>query len=363
VSVQWQRPVQDHQVEFHDDSRPEPRVYIVILNWNGWRDTLACLESVLRLDYKNLCVIVCDNGSTDGSVTHISSWAETKLPGLTKTRTLMSSLVTIDASRATETGRMADANLILLRNRENLGFAGGNNMGLRYALARGDFEYVWLLNNDTVVEPSSLSYLVEKMESDRNAGICGSTLFYSHDRSKAVRGAAYSKWLARTRLCGPPVGAPVDEDTYARQIDYVVGASMLVRRTFLEDVGLMSEGYFLYFEELDWVLRARRRYGFAHAPRSVVHHKGGAATGATRVTKSLIGEYYGTRSRILFTRKFYPYALPSVVLAILLGASAQVLRGRFKIALTILAGARDGLLGRTGIRPSPGRLAGNTSSP
>jgi GT2 family glycosyltransferase len=142
----------------------------------------------------------------------------------------------------------------------------------------------------------------------------------------------------------------MDEDAYVRKVDYVVGASMLVPKIFLEEIGLMSDEYFLYFEELDWMLRARPNYRFALASRSIVYHKGGAATGATPITKSLIGEYYGTRSRILFTRKFYPYALPTVVLAILVSALTQTVRGRLKIAATILEAAQDGLRGRIGVR-------------
>jgi GT2 family glycosyltransferase len=338
-------------------------VYIIILNWNGWRDTLSCLESVLELDYKNICVIVCDNGSTDDSVTHILNWAKAELASRTAARVLMSSMVTVDSDAAGRIGanfNLPGGNLILLRNHENLGFAGGNNAGLKFALARGDFDYAWLLNNDTVVEPSSLTHLVEKMQSSRGVGICGSTLFYDHDPERQVRGAVYNKWFARTRLFGSSAGAeaPMDEDAYVRKVDYVVGASMLVPKIFLEEIGLMSDEYFLYFEELDWMLRARPNYRFALASRSIVYHKGGAATGATPITKSLIGEYYGTRSRILFTRKFYPYALPTVVLAILVSALTQAIRGRSKIAATIIEAARDGLRGRTGVRGKPWKRAG-----
>jgi GT2 family glycosyltransferase len=345
--------VELNHVKFQSGCRTEPRVYIIILNWNGWRDTLFCLESVLRLDYKNLCVIVCDNGSTDDSVTHILSWAKVELARRTTARSLMSSMVMVDSAVADRMpANLPDGNLILLRNQENLGFAGGNNAGLKFALARGDFDYAWLLNNDTVVDPSSLTHLVEKMQSSRSVGICGSTLLYGHDPEGKVRGAIYSKWFARTRLFVSLANAhaPIDEDAYVRKIDYVVGAAMLVPKIFLEEIGLLSDEYFLYFEELDWMLRGRPNYGFALASRSIVYHKGGAATGATPITKSVTGEYYGTRSRILFTRKFYPYALPTVVLAILMSALTQVLRGRFKIAITIITGALDGLRGRTGLR-------------
>ncbi len=337
--------------------RPEPRVYVIVLNWNGWRYTIPCLESVIRLSYSNICIIVCDNGSTDDSVLHILNWAKTELPGRTDARARMSSMVIVDAGEAGRAGpSIADGNLILLRIPENLGFAGGNNAGLEFALARGDLDYAWLLNNDTVVESRSLDHLVEKMHRSPGVGICGSTLLYDDDPATfQVRGATYNKWLGRTRLLGSVVDThslAADEDEPARRSDYVVGASMLVSRSFLRDVGLMSDEYFLYFEELDWTLRAGPAYGFAQAPRSIVHHKGGAATGATRSLKSATGAYYGTRSRILFTRKFYPYAFPTVIFAILLSALTQLVRGQFKIGITMLIGANDGLHGRTGVRPS-----------
>ena len=105
----------------------EPKVYIVILNWNGWQDTLECLASVVKLNYQNYQVVVVDNGSTDGSVGRIKEW--------------------IASQRA--------ARALLVETGKNLGYAGGNNAGLRYGLARGDLAYAWVLNNDTTVDPNA----------------------------------------------------------------------------------------------------------------------------------------------------------------------------------------------------------------
>ena len=309
------------------------------------------MESVLQQDYENFRIIICDNGSTDDSVAHLLKWAAATLPMRGgKNRTMM----TLDEMPA---GQFRDpathGDLILLKNHRNLGFAGGNNAGLKLALACGDLDYAWLLNNDTVVQPGSLPRLIEKMQSRAGIGICGSTLLYDDERHTVqARGATYHKWFSRTRNVGLLQNAsqPIDEDAYAGKMDYVVGASMLVSRQFLETIGLMSEEYFLYFEELDWTLRARGKYSFAYASRSFVYHKGGASTGADVAKKSIIGEYYGTRGRILFTRKFYPYALPTVLLAITCSMFIQVFRGHFRIARTILAAVTDGLRGRVGVR-------------
>jgi len=331
----------------------QPRVYIVILNWNGWSDTIACVESVLQQDYENFRVIICDNGSTDDSVAQLLKWAAASLP-MRGRKDRAFTMITVDEKAAGQfRDPITNGDLILLKNHRNLGFAGGNNAGLKLALACGDLDYAWLLNNDTVVQPSSLPRLIEKIQSRAGIGICGSTLLCDDERQTVqARGATYHKWFSRTRNVGLLQNAsqPIEEDAYAQKMDYVVGASMMVSKPFLETIGLMSEEYFLYFEELDWTLRARGKYSFAYASRSMVYHKGGASTGADLAKKSLIGEYYGTRGRLLFTRKFYPYALPTVLLAITLSLFIQVCSGHFKIARTILAAVSDGLRGRVGVR-------------
>src|SRR5215211_7434237 len=170
-----------------------PRVHILLLNFNGWRDTLECLESVLRLDYPDFRVIVCDNGSSDGSVERIRAWAEGSEPAPTSDVPSLARLVdppigkpvhyvSYTRAEAERGGRGNaaddDARLILVSVGENLGFTGGNNVGLRYLQSRGERGHVLVLNNDTVVEPSSLRLMVERLEANRQLAAVGATLFW-----------------------------------------------------------------------------------------------------------------------------------------------------------------------------------------
>ncbi len=312
------------------------RVCILLVNWNGWKDTVECLESVFRIDFPEYRVVVCDNGSTDGSVDRIRAWADgnlqVDLPESNPLRRLSHPPVSkpipcveYDRGRAEAGGDPGDggARLVLIRTGENLGFAGGNNVGLRYALARDEFEYVWLLNNDTVVDRDALACLVRRMREKPRAGICGSTLpFYSLPGNLWARGGAtYNRWFAYAECIGihQAVDSPVDPEGVERRMDYVAGASMFVSRSFLRDVGLMDEGYFLYFEEPDWAVRARGRYELAYARDSVVYHKVGSSVrslqappGGGRASTRL-----NAKSAMRFTRKFYPLAVPTVWLALL----------------------------------------------
>jgi len=195
------------------------KVLILILNWNGWRDTIECLESVQRLDYPNYRVMVLDNQSSDQSIDKIKEWAAGSL-------SCESNFLTYDAMRkpvqyieydrqTAEHGGGAEQEalldklppekgMVLVHTGGNLGFAGGNNVGLRYALAKGEYEYVWLLNNDTVVMPDALKHMVNRMIEDPKAGMCGSTLLYYYDPEvvQALGGAKYNKWFATSLHLG-----------------------------------------------------------------------------------------------------------------------------------------------------------------
>jgi GT2 family glycosyltransferase len=312
------------------------RVCILLLNWNGWRDTVECLESVFRIDYPDYRVVVCDNGSTDDSIERIRSWAEgestVEVSAENPLRRLSwppvpkpVSYVEFDRKMAEAGGDRAgdSARLILVRTGGNLGFAGGNNVGLRYALARDDFEYVWLLNNDTVVEPDALACLVRRMREKPRAGICGSTLpFYSLPGKLWARGGAtYNRWFAYAECIGihQAVDSPAEPEEVERKMDYVAGASMFVSRPFLRDVGLMGEQYFLYFEEPDWAVRAKGRYELAYARDSVVYHKVGSSLHSLQAPpgEGRTSTRHNAESAMRFTRKYYPLAVPTVWLTLL----------------------------------------------
>jgi GT2 family glycosyltransferase len=321
----------------------ETRSAVLLLNWNGWRDTLECLESVFRCNPAGHPVVVCDNDSQDGSLERIRAWADGELPVEAESEALRGfsqplvrkpiGWVELDreaAERGGDSGE-AEAPLVLIRTGGNLGFAGGLNVGLRYLLAQPSVSSVWLLNNDTVVRPDALGHLLAEVATDERIGICGSTIlhYYDPDRVQALAGGSYEPRLALTRMLGASLpAAQARTEEIGGRLDYVTGASMLVTRRFLEEVGLMSEDYFLYFEELDWATRGRGRFRLGWARDSVVYHREGSSIGTRGSAKSPVADYHFLRNRLRFTRRHHPAALGTVRLALFVALLRRLLRGQ-----------------------------------
>jgi GT2 family glycosyltransferase len=289
------------------------RVAIILVNWNGWRDTIECLESLLLLKYPDYRIVVCDNGSSDDSLSRIRSWADQHV-------TRYAEYMHTEA----ETGGSLTVDLMmtLISIDENLGFAGGNNVGLRYLMARSDIGFCWLLNNDTVVKPDALTHLVARMLQQPNIGVCGSTIrsYYDHERIQALGGGHYCRWIGLPWHYGRFTrwGREINHEKAEAWMNYVEGASMLVSRNFLDEVGLLCEEYFLYFEEADWAIRAEGRFKLGYAPNSIVYHKVGVSIGTSSnpAKMSYTSDFYNIRNRLMFTWRFYPAALPTVWMVI-----------------------------------------------
>ena len=188
--------------------------YVIVLNWNGWKDTIECLESVFRLDCKDFRVIVCDNASTDGSLERLKEWARGEIqfgeiqsgavnPGLCHLSNppVLKPIPYIQLTReeAESCDGVGSAPLVLIEAGANLGYAGGNNVGLRYALGDATAEFFWLLNNDTVADPGALAEMILFMRQHPNVGLCGSlNLSYFEPQRTLLRGGGrYNRWTAR----------------------------------------------------------------------------------------------------------------------------------------------------------------------
>ena len=315
-------------------------LFVVILNWNGKADTLACLESLLASEGAEFRVIVCDNGSVDGSLEALAGWGRQRFGPAFRA-----------LSRA-ETGTAAPApheRFFLIDNAANLGFAGGNNVGLGWALRDPACRHVWLLNNDTEVAGDALAQALARLSANSDLGLCGSTLVYAHDRQtvQAWGGSAYSKWSGRTRHLGAHSALaqlPTDPTPVEAQMACVVGAAMLVRREWLETVGLLGEDYFLYFEEMDWAARAAAatraegRFRLGWAPRSIVFHKEGAAIGTAAGGGSVLSVHYLFRSRVRFAWNFNRARLPVVLAFTLMDVARLALCWRWPQARAALRG-------------------------
>jgi len=328
------------------------RVYVILVNYNSWYDTVECLESLCRLDYNDVTIVIVDNGSSDESLRYIQNWSAGKFDIRTARREGPSSFIfppyqkpiscVIYDREMAELGGEAtiNARIVLVRNPENSGFAGGCNVGIRYALARNDAAYVWLLNNDTVVDPGALRALVKRMVDRPDCGMCGSTLLFYHrpDRVQAYGGGRYMALLGLSWHIGfmRKFVQPPSPQRSERYMNYVVGASLFVRSSFLKEIGLMNEEYFLFFEELDWAFRSRHQYGIAYAPDSIVYHKigGSIGTSSNPAQKSVVCDYYSLRNRLKFTRRYCSYCLPTVYAVILIEAFIRCLVGRWDLART-----------------------------
>ncbi len=237
------------------------RVAAVVLNWNGWRDTVACLESLRSLDEVPRVVVV-DNGSTDDSLDRIRAaapWARL---------------------------------VALLTNR---GFSGGMNAGISAALReKPPVDYVWVLNNDTLAEPATLGRMVALADSDPRIGIVGGRLVEADGsgRVQALGGGDVHPWIGTTSL---------RVTASQRAYDHLAGASLLVRRAVLHRVGGFDERYFFYLEDIDLSLRARRAgWRLAVAHDATIVHRLGASVGDGPGLRGLRSDLFFARSSGIF---------------------------------------------------------------
>lgn len=289
-------------------------IYISVLNYKNVRDTIPCLDSLLKLQNVNYRILLVDNASPDNSYELLTKYQQ----------------------------EHADK-IKLFEAKENRGYAAGNNIALRYALQQKDMDYCWILNNDTLVEPNALEMLVKYMDVHTDVGLCGSKLVYEWDHSKIQGyGATYHPWLGSTTAC--------TDLKYISRIDCVLGASVFIRRSFLEDVGLMEEKYFLYYEEVDWALRARGKYKISCQPKSIVYHKEGGTIGASDAhvnEKPLYADFYSLRNRIWITKKFFPWFLPTVYLGFIGVIINRIRRKQFSripMILRIMLGLQKSII-------------------
>ncbi len=251
-------------------------IYAIIVNWNGKDDTLVCLSSLKKIRKRrdiHLSLLVVDNGSTNDSVAVI---------------------------------RQKHPEVTVLETGENLGFTGGNNYGMRYALDR-NADYVWLLNNDTIVDP----HVLDLTDAFRGAvGVAGSKIYfasgheYHRDRySEKDRGRVL--WYAGGSIDWANMYAShrgvdeVDAGQYdeASETDFITGCSMMISRGVLEKIGLLDDAYYLYYEDLDYCLRAKKAgFRLVYYPQSVLWHVNAGSSGGSG---SPLHQYYQTRNRLL----------------------------------------------------------------
>jgi len=277
----------------------EPLVGCVIINWNGWRDTVACLAALRSIDYSRLFVVVVDNGSDDDSVTRIQA---------------------------------AYPAIHMLQTGKNLGFAGGNNAGIREVLRQG-VEYVWLLNNDTQPQPGALRELVRTAEAKSKLGAVGSVLHYASSPGtvQAWGGGWVNLWTGYSSHATTHPGS-------RRRLDFLTAASLLVRSKALQDVGLMDDRFFLYWEDAELCFRLRRHgWSLGVAPLAIVLHNLNAST---RRSTTPIDRYY-TSSAMRFLSQYSPVPLLAASVFLSRRLLNRAVTGRVKAIRNVWQGVND----------------------
>lgn len=325
------------------------RVCVVLVNYKTWQDTANCIESLLRCQSRHIQVVVVENDSPDDSWQQLQDWAAGKVlvdnPEHQPLRHLYEPPVPKPISFKAFSLKdgfptQVDEPLVLIQSDKNRGFAGGNNVGLKYMMA-GQFSHAWLLNNDTVIEPDAIQALLDfdRQHAGTKMGIIGSKLRLFHNPSVLQGlGARFNPKTGTSHIIGAQQEDHGQFDQQIHQITYAIGAAMFVSKSFLEHVGLMSEDYFLYNEENDWSARALQKgWQVGVAANSIVYHKQGASTGnSPKKSKwQITALQYKYRGKILLYKRYYKKYMIYLYMHLWKRSFRYLLKGNFREAAVI----------------------------
>lgn len=251
----------------------EPKVSIIILNWNGLQDTLECLESLKKITYKNFETIIVDNGSARDEAGEI----QRKFPEVS-----------------------------VIKNSTNEGFCGGNNIGAKLAL-KSNPDYLLFLNNDTILKPDFLNKLIEFTEANPKTGIAGPLILYYQEPDYVYScGGEFNAWLCLSK------DYHFAHKSSQRNLNFISGCAFLIKTNLVKKIGLWDEDFFTYWDETDYCLRAKKAgFDIACVPQSVIYHK----VARTNIYLSRRYVYYMVRNNLLMAKKHAKwYQWPSILI-------------------------------------------------
>ncbi|MEN6372110.1 MAG: glycosyltransferase family 2 protein [Armatimonadota bacterium] len=298
-----------------------PTVAVILLNWNGGNLTISCIKSLIAGSRRPDLIVVVDNASEDKSTDQIAE---------------------------------SFPDIRLIHNSVNLGFAGGNNVAIEQAIAE-EYDYIWLLNNDTEVAFDCLESLLCYMESTPEvAACCGKILYYGYRKTIWYAGARIDWWNLNSQHIGAMQEDHGQYDNIS-QVHFLTGCCMFVRQTSFKSVGLFDERFFAYSEDLDWSIRAvKQGLKLAYVPDAVLLHKVSASIKKTRsrTTKgssSPFAIYLSIRNHFFIIRKHathlphFLYAAVNAIAKAIVYAAGLVILGRWDKLKSVLNALYDGL--------------------
>lgn len=293
------------------------KVLILILNWNNFNDTKKCVDSVLGSDFDEFLILLIDNGSSDDSLMRLKE----------------------------EFGN--NEKIIFLSNQKNLGYAGGVNPGIKIFLEEKFFEYLWILNNDIIVERHALGILFESLKKGVDSKIAGPTIFF--EGTEDVMEQYYKLNLFLGKYI---VKRNLDESKVIKiknnKKNFIGGAAIFLHRDAVEKIGTIPDEYFMYNEDVDWHMKIKdQKWNYLYVGPAHVWHKRSASSGGR---KSIMPDYYDSRNFLYFIKKFYPFLLPYELLTSIFNkVIPKLFRGEWVRLKYVLFGFKDFFVGKTGI--------------
>ncbi len=325
------------------------KICVIVLNYNGWADTIECLESLLHSTYHHYQIVVVDNDSTDNSLKYCKAWINGSLSLFTNPDSPLKNLswpptikpITYAAYIQTELNleenyakiRGTTEQIIFIEAEKNRGYAAGNNIGLKWAAINDSYSYCWLLNNDTVVAQDSMEELV-KYAQNNNTAITGTSLL-NYNKPHAIQslGGHINRFFGTSH--------PIHKkDELEKKLDYIEGAAFLIEKECLNRNGFLPEEYFLYFEETDYCFKARQnQLKLGVALKAAVFHKelqSSKIKPAHRANhKNEYRDILALESRIRFSKKYLANRF-GLKLGLLISALIRIKRGQFNLAWKII---------------------------
>lgn len=277
--------------------------YIIVLQYNNYQSTQNLLQSLQHLkgDFK---IVLIDNHSTNNASLEIQNY----LPA------------------------MNNLSIHFIASSKNGGYAYGNNIGIKYAMAQEDCEYIWILNNDTAVTPNALKALISKSQSDLRIGIIGGKLLYMYDKKTVQSIGAYTDMRFG-------IGHSITSESQLDRLDHIHGASLFLTHQCVKEVGVLSEEYFLYNEDTDYGFRVRQKgFTIVVALDAIIYHQSGATTGNSETgrERTEMADLLSINNRKILARKFFKQ-MRWIYLGIFYSALLRFFRGQFTRGFKVLA--------------------------
>jgi hypothetical protein len=284
------------------------KVCIITVNYGTPEDTIECLQSIRNISYESFYVMVVDVININSSVEKITQWVN----------------------------EVADSRFSIIEVHENRGFAYANNIGIKMAIQQKNCDFLWVLNNDTVIDQDALKNLIEcyRLKSQiQNVGFIGSKImdFKQKEIIQSV-GGTFNPFTGYSKLIGMGEKDLGQFDEVDISMDYVVGASMLFHASLIQKIGFMPENYFLYYEDVDWCIKAQKN-GFVNSTcmNSIVYHKQGISTGSKLLSDDIHiqNKKYMYLSYLKFYHAHYQWLLPVAYLILFKQLAGKIFHKNF----------------------------------